>query len=101
MKEIIEKLNNLKIIQKSMDFCEDLPEDVYETYFQKCVNVGLNVDKSRWYEASIDVYKIPEGFLGVKSVTDTFSESTEVKDIFHTLEFFEMEEIQIVTYKKL
>lgn len=99
MKEILEKLNNLKITQESIDFLEDLPEEIYNKYFQDCVTERLDIDKHRWYETSISVYKIPEGLIGVKSITDLFSESSEVADIFHTLQFYEMEEIQTVSYK--
>lgn len=100
MKEIIEELNNLKITQKSIDFSEDLSEDIYDKYFKNCVEEGLSVDKHRWYETSISVYKTDKGLLGVKSITDLFSEQSQCEDIFHTLEFFEMEEIPLISYKK-
>lgn len=100
MKEIIKELNDLKITQKSIDFLEDLPEEIYEKYFQEEVENGLDVDKHRWYETSISVFRIDEGlFIGVESVTDTFSEQSEVEDMYHTLRFFEMEAIPSVTYK--
>lgn len=100
IKEIIDELNNLKIIQKTIDFLEDLPEDIYKKWFEnRDVDSDLNVNKHRWYETSISVFEIPQGFIGVKSVTDTFSEQSMVEDMFHTLEFFEMEPIITTTYK--
>ena len=99
MKEIIDKLNNLKISQKSLDFIEDLSEGLYEEYFRNHVIDGLNVDKHRWYETTLSVYKLEEGLLGVTSVTDLFSEQSTVNDIYHTLEFNEVEEIPSITYK--
>ncbi len=100
MKEIIEKLNNLKILQKSIEFEEDLPEEIYKQYFEgRDLDSGLDVQKHRWYETSISVYEIAEGFLGVRSVTDVFSEQSEVIDMFHTLEFFEMKQVQTTTYE--
>ena len=99
MKEIIEELNNLKILQKSMDFLEDLPEEVVDKYFEDCVTEGLEVDKHRWYETSLSVYKVEQGLIGVVSVTDLFSESSEVEDIFYTLQFHEVAEVPSITYK--
>ena len=99
IKEIIEELNSLKIIQKSMDFTEDLDQDILDKYFtNNCVEELLDVDKHRWYETSIQVYALPDGFLGVRCVTDTQGESVEVPDIFWTLEFFEMRQIETVSY---
>lgn len=101
-KELVEYLNSLKIIQKS-SWDEDIPEDIYTEYFEgsQTVESELDVDKHRWYETSTEVLKMNGGFIGVNSVTDTFSEQSEIGDMFHTIEFFEMEEIPSVTYKKL
>lgn len=101
MKEIIKELNDLKILQTSGDFLEDLPEDIYEKYFKDLVDENLSVDKHRWYETSISVYKISEGFIGVQSITDTFSEQSEISDMFHHLRFFEMKEVTKITYEKV
>lgn len=101
MKEIVKELNDLKLIQSEMDWIEGIPEELYNRYFEnaKCVDEGLDVDKHRWYETTISVYKLPEGLIGVESVTDLFSESSSISDIFHTLRFFEMEEVLIPSYK--
>ena len=99
MKEVVQQLNDLKIVQKSGDFLEDLPEDIYEKYFLNCEDENLYVVKHRWYETSISVYTTDKGYLGVRSVTDTFSEQMEIGDIFYTLKFFEMEPIITTTYK--
>lgn len=100
MKEIIKQLNDLKITQRSIDFLEDLPEDIYKKYFEgKEVDNDLSVDKHRWYETSITVFEIPKGYIGVRSVTDLFSEQSSVYDMFWTLQFFEMEPIVTTTYK--
>ena len=34
MKELIQQLNDLNIRQESIDFCEDLPQDIYEKWFE-------------------------------------------------------------------
>ena len=103
--ELLKTLNELKITQKSMDWLEDLPNDIWEEYFKtneiKCIKSDLDVDKHRWYETSITVYKYQDRFFGVRSVTNVFSEQSEVEDMFHTLKFFEMKEVITITYKKI
>jgi len=91
--------NNLKIHQESIDFTEDIPEHIYDQCFKNCIAEGLKVDKHRWYETTLAVYKLNEGLLGVVSVTDLFSEQSSVDDIYHTLQFYEVEEVPSITYK--
>ena len=98
MKQVLEKLNGLKILQKSIDFLEDLPEDIYKKYFLNDLDNNLEVDKHRWYETSISIFDIGIGYLGVRSVTDVNSENSEVEDMHYTLEFFEMEQITKISY---
>jgi len=102
MKKFIEKLNELKIIQKNIEFIEDLPEDIYKEYFEgkKPVEEGIGVDKHRWYETSIKVFEFEGKFLGVESITDMFSESSSVEDCFHTIRFLEMETLEAVIYRE-
>jgi hypothetical protein len=101
MKELIEKLNALQIDQESYEWTEDLPDDIYNEYFTDIEEVAseLDIDKHRWYETSVSVYKIGDEFLGVESVTDVFSESMGYSDCGHTLNFFEMEEFVTISYR--
>ena len=100
-KELVEYLNSLKILQRN-SHDEDIPEDIWNKYFDgNGVTGGLNVDKHRWYETSIDVYKVNGGFIGVNSVTDCFSEQSSIDDMHHYLEFFEMKQIMKPSYEKL
>lgn len=103
VKAIIELLNELKINQSSIDWLEDLPEKIYYDVFEgkhKDLGTGLDVDKHRWYETSIDVIGIADGIMGVRIISDIFSESTTVEDCYNTLQFFEMEEVKVITYKR-
>ena len=100
---IIELLNNLKLTQQSMDWMEDLPDEVWKNVLEgKCKELchWLDVDKRRWYETSISVYAIADGIFGVRKVSDLSSEQMTVGDVYRTLEFFEMEEVKTITYKK-
>ena len=100
--ELLQKLNELKIIQKSMTWEEDIPEDIWKEYFMSNIKVltcNLNPDTHRWYELSTSVISIYDRFLGVESITNLFSESSSPEDCYVTLKFFEMKEIQITSYQ--
>lgn len=100
-KELVEYLNGLKIIQiGGIEDWEEIPEDIYEKYFKnlEIVDGNLDVDKHRWYETSISIFKNDEGFIGVRSVTDVKGESNCIQDMYWTLSFFEMEEVMKPTY---
>lgn len=99
-KEIVEYLNSLKILQIS-DWSESLPDNIYEEIFEgryEIMDSNLFVNKHRWYETSIEVIKNNNGFIGIQSVTDCFSEQSSISDMFFTLKFYEMEEILQPTY---
>jgi hypothetical protein len=100
MEEILNELNGLEIIQKSIDFEEDLPENIYEKYFsRKPLETELDIDKHRWYETGISVWETEKGLLGIRSVTNIYSENSSVEDMYWELMFFEMEEFTTVSYK--
>jgi len=101
-KELVEHLNSLQILQThSWNKC--IPKEIWNDYFEdKCeeIELGLDVDKHRWYELTTTVLQINNGFISVRSITDMFSEQSSFEDMYHHLEFFEMEEILIKSYKK-
>ena len=98
---LLEELNKLKITQEQTDWTENIPEDIWESEFDgryTPIASGLNVDTRRWYETSISVFKTRGRFVGVRHITNMFDEMSSYDDIQHTLRFFEMEEIETVTY---
>ena len=102
--DLLEKLNNLRIIQKSIDWEECLPEEIWNEYFKgKCKELTsrLDVDTHRWYETSISVINIYDcdKLLGIRHITNLFSESSSCEDCYVTLKFFEMREITITSYE--
>jgi hypothetical protein len=104
MEKLIKELNDLKILQNSVDWAESLPTEIWEKYFKekyKELNSGLDVHKHRWYETSISVIEIDNKILGIKHLSDSFSESQMIEDCFVHLEFFEMKVVTITTYKRL
>ena len=104
--ELLEKLNGLKIIQKSMDWGECLPEDIWNEYFKgkyKEIAFGIDVDTHRHYETSITVINIfdEEKLLGIRHITNVFSESSMVEDCYVTILFYEMKEKVITSYEPI
>lgn len=102
--ELLEKLKNLEIVQKDINWCENLPNEIWNEHFEnnfKELKSGLDVVKHRWYETSISVIEIYGKPLGIKHITNLFSESSSCEDCYVTIEFFEMEAVYVVSYKKL
>lgn len=101
--EMLRELNDLKITQTSIDWLESVPTEIFNKYFNdtiETVATNLDVDKHRWYELSTSVISLYNGFLGVRHITDIFSEEMGVEDCSNTLQFFEMEEVEIISYRK-
>jgi hypothetical protein len=103
MKESIEKLNGLQIIQTSSGWKENIPDDIWAKYFENLpfeeVALDLDVDTHRWYETSTTVIKIGGIFIGINYITNMFSESQNYEDCYHTIEFMEMEEYVTTSYR--
>jgi len=101
--ELLEKLNGLNLTQTKMDWAENIPDDIWEEYFKgnfKEVASNLNVDTRRWYEVSTTVIYIFNFYLGIRHITNIFSESSMIEDCYVKMEFMEMEEVQTTTYRK-
>jgi hypothetical protein len=104
LKELINKLNALKILQTEMDWAENIPEDIWKEYFEGKhieVKTGLSPDMHRWYETTISVISILGKFMGVRHISNLFSEQSSCDDCFVHLEFFEMKEVLKPTYEKV
>jgi len=101
--ELLEKLNGLNLIQTSIDWEECMPDEIWDEHFKGNYNpirTGLNQDSHRWYETSISVIRIYDKLLGVKHITKLFSEMSSCEDCCVVIDFFEMEEVQVVSYKR-
>lgn len=71
-KEFLEKLKVSKIDQKSGEFTEDMPDDLYElweTFDPDSVMSELDIEKHRWYEISTNVYEVDGIYFGVRGAT--------------------------------
>ena len=104
MKELVKLLNELNLSQCSMDWDENIPDDIYVKFFEnnhKEVASGLDVERHRWYETSTIVIEINGKFLGINLVTDLFSENMDIEDTGEGIIFFEMQEINTISYKEI
>jgi len=104
--ELTQHLNGLNIIQTADDWTEDLPKHIWEEEFSELhdgkwtpLAIALDVDKHRHYELCTDVIPLKGGMLGVRYICDLYSEMSSCKDMYHTLKFFECEEVPNVTYR--
>ena len=102
--ELFSKLSKLKIVQEDGDWNECIPEDIWKEYFEdnfKTVASNLLVDTHRWYETSIEVVKIFDNFLGIRYVSNMYSENMGYEDCFYTVKFYRMEEFHTVSYREI
>lgn len=100
-KEFLEKLEASNIDQKTSEFTEDMPDELYElweSFDPGIVESDLEIEKHRWYEISTSVYEVDGNYFGVRGATQMYSESSMWSDLFVTWEVFEMKPIQTTTY---
>lgn len=103
--ELLKRLRESEIKQTEWadEWIYNLPEDIQELFKQgdyKVVETGIDVCGHRWYETSITVVEVFGSLLGIRLVSKSYSETQELEDIYHFLEFREMEEFTTVSYKQ-
>ena len=76
------------------DYEEIIFKDKYKT-----ITHNLDIDTHRWYETSISVIEIDNTLIGVRYITNIFSESSDYEDCYVVLNFNEMEKVTIESYK--
>ena len=100
--KLLKELNDLKIVQQSMDWAESIPDSIWENDLKENSIIkkeGLFVDKHRWYETSVTVIEIYGRLLGIDFVSGLNSESMSVEDVGHEIQFYQMDDVVEVTYK--
>lgn len=100
---LLSELQDQSITQQGMDWAESLTNDMWNTHFKgnfKELKSNLDVDTHRWYETSVSIIEIYGKLLGIRHVSNTFSESMMVDDCDVTLQFMEMEEFTTVDYRE-
>ena len=66
----------------------------------KKVADNLEIEEHRWYEISTSVYKLEDGFVGIRGVSQIYSEGTTPEDCCTKCSASEYIEIPSVTYKR-
>ena len=66
----------------------------------KIVSENINIDRHRWYEVSTTIYKVEDGYVGVRGVTHLYSEDMTYSDCDYLCEASEYEEVQTVSYRE-
>lgn len=100
--ELLNKLKESNLSQSSYDWIDDIPEDIYNEYLKdnhKEVASELDVDKHRWYETSITVIEVFGHYLGIRQISNMYSEMGDLDDICWSYNFLKMEQVQTITYK--
>lgn len=112
VKELINSINkvgaeqtNYPDIEMLEDFEGKLNEEEISS-LEKIVKVdpicSVDAEKHRWYEVSTNVYETPEEnvYLGIRVVTDLFSESMDYESCCHSYKAYLMEKVSKESFKK-
>ena len=97
VKELIDYVNSNEFyslwdMEDSLFYSDkDLPKRVAE---------NLEKEEYRWYEVSVSVYKLEDGFVGIRGVSNIYSEGTTPEDCCTKCSASEYIEIPSVTYKR-
>jgi len=63
------------------------------------VKDNIDIDKHRWYETSVSIFKCSDGLLGIRLPSQLYSESSEWSELYSGIEFYEVEEVMEIAYK--
>ena len=80
----------------------DMENSLFNNYkdFPQRIAENLEKDEHRWYEVSVSVYKLEDGFVGIKGVSKIYGEGTTPEDCCTKCSASEYIEIPSVTYKR-
>lgn len=93
VQELIKLVNESSVPIHSLYNLEDFIK------LPKCVAMGLNYDKHRWYALATNVYECVDGFVGITGVDESYSENQTYSDIGFECEAEEYEKVQTITFK--
>lgn len=92
MKDIINFINNIEI--PSLHHLEDFIDTELD------VVQDLDIEEHRWYTTATRVFKLEDGVLGVNGPRSLKNESLSYGDLSHACSAFEMQEINVISYKR-
>jgi len=88
-KELLTSQDEMKI-QKDIPFVDGCNSLVYDLIKGMLVSEGIDVDKRRHYETSLSVFECEDGFVGIREISQIYSESASVEDCYHPLTFVDL-----------
>jgi hypothetical protein len=102
MKELIAKLNALKIVEND-GLPYDLPQEVVDKYpgLKDTIAEGIDPDEHRWYVLTTSVYEVSGAYIGVRVVETIKSESMGRKDVHNILNFFPMKKVMVESFEAI
>lgn len=92
VREAIELINNSNIL-----YCISDAETLLEG--ETLLENGLYVDSHRWYDVSDSYYQLEDGILGIRGISNIYSEWMSASDCHIPVSAFEGEEVTVVSYK--
>ena len=97
VQELIDYVNSNEF-HSVYEFEDSLTKEQFKEL--KIVSESIDVDRHRWYEVSTTVYKLEDGFVGVRGVSNIYAEDMDVEDCCIKCSASEYIEIPSVIYKK-
>ena len=97
VQELINYVNE-RNLYSLWDFEESMTDEKFDKL--KKVAEGLEIYKHRWYEVSTTVYKVEDGYVGVRGITHLYSEGMTYSDYNYLCEASEYEEFQTISYRE-
>lgn len=88
----------IKLINNSNNlYCISDAETLLEG--ETLLKEGTDIDRSHWFEISESYYQLEDGILGIRGISNIYSERTIASDFVIRPEAYEGEEITVVSYK--
>ena len=63
------------------------------------VKENIDIEKYRWYETSISIFKCSDGLLGIRLPSQLYSSLSEWSSLYSGVKFYDVEEVMKVAYK--
>ena len=97
VQELIDYVNS-KGFYSIYEFQDSLTDKQFKEL--KIIPESINVDRHRWYEISTTVYKVEDGYVGIRGISQIYSEYMSDKDCDYLCEASEYEEVQTISYRE-
>ena len=97
VQELIDYVNS-NVFYSLYEFEDSLTDKQFKEL--KIVSEDIKADRYRWYEVSTTIYKVEDGYVGVRGVTHLYSEDMMYADCDYLCKASEYEEVQTISYRE-